>query len=160
MKQLFTIMMICLVLFSTGQKKYAVLICGETPTNTRIGCWNPPAPSGDEDEFWNDTFLMWEMLIELGYADENIFVFFGMSNQDWSTSHHQFVPDRYDANDKHQYIGEITDYQASESVIVDFFNSLANGNPQQGIPQLTENDFLLVWTFQPWFSNIARAIKT
>ncbi|MEN8226031.1 MAG: hypothetical protein ABFS05_11805 [Bacteroidota bacterium] len=69
-----------------------MLICGETPASggTDQLSWhlaNPTTPPDpDYDEFWNDTYLMWKMLIEMGYENENIYVIFGGQGQaeDWS----------------------------------------------------------------------------
>lgn len=161
------------VLFTTtinAQQKYAVLICGETPTGGGTGTsWEIANPQQtddpDYDEFWNDTYLMWEMLIEKGYDNDNIFVLFNDTPEDWSDPLllHD-VANRYNPrwqypliidNDEH-----IADYGATEANVTMVLNGLANGNIWQGIPQLTENDFLFVWAFShggittPGHSNI------
>ena len=40
---------------------------------------------------------------------------------------------------------KITDYAANSSSVIDLFNNLLNGT--NGIPRVTSNDFLFVWTF-------------
>ncbi len=69
---------------ANAQEKYAVLITGDyaatgIPTNEQ---WNQGQDRGGNgfDEFWNDTFLMWEMLQEKGYSPENIYVLFADGN--------------------------------------------------------------------------------
>jgi len=147
------------ILLSTtinAQKKYAVLICGETPagggTDNSWKTANPqPTDDPDYDEFWNDTYLMWEMLIEKGYDNNNIFVLFSGTGVDWSSDPQHDVAYRYNPREWHYYIiypdEHITDYGATEANVIMVLNGLANGNVSQGIPQLTENDFLFVWAF-------------
>ncbi len=57
---------------ANGQEKYAVLITGDyaatgIPASEQ---WNHGQDRGVNgfDEFWNDTFLMWEMLQDKGYS--------------------------------------------------------------------------------------------
>ena len=50
-------------------ENYAVLITGDTPDGDASGTktWNGGnADPNGYDEFWNDTFLMWEMLWQHG----------------------------------------------------------------------------------------------
>jgi hypothetical protein len=85
-----------------SQQKYAVLICGQKPTeyytaNAETG-WGDP---GDtiKNEFWNDTYLMWEMLVfEKGYSDKNVFVLFANGNDYYIND----IANRYNAEVRHE----------------------------------------------------------
>ncbi len=131
----------------TAQEKYAVLITGDYAAASRsyTTLWNNGVGiSGNGysygfDEFWNDTYLMWEMLINRGYSNENIIVLFA-DGEDFYKDH-SWVDERYRPND-----GKIvTDYDATIGNVQMVFNGLANGT--HGMPQVTSNDFLFVWTF-------------
>jgi hypothetical protein len=71
---------------ANAQEKYAVLITGDYAA-TSYGVplsdqWNGGQGKSTYgfDEFWNDTFLMWEMLQEKGYSQDNIIVLFADGN--------------------------------------------------------------------------------
>jgi len=75
------ILLLVLIGTSHAQKKYAVLIAGDyTPDDIQIpetDQWNEAEDMGPYgyDEFWNDTYLMWEMLVfEKYFEDENVYV--------------------------------------------------------------------------------------
>ena len=126
-------------------ESYAVLITGDTPTGQSSSPknWNDGVGrSSGFDEFWNDTYMIWEMLYEYGFKDENIYVLYGNGND-------ENTYERYDVYFQHPEIPDhhITDYPANFQDVENIFNWLANGNPSEGIPQMTEEDFLFVWTF-------------
>ena len=135
------------------------MICGETPTYDPDGggtynkSWHiaNPDPQNDYDEFWNDIYLFWELLIEKGYDNDNIFVLFGnqATPEDWSHYEEHNVALRYNPRERHPLIigdlEHITDFQATEGNVNMIFNGLATGNSAQGISQLSENNFLFVW---------------
>lgn len=59
------------------QEKYAILINRYTPYDTDSELSYSFNLSGEYAyEFWNDIYLMWEMLFEKGFEDDNIFVCF------------------------------------------------------------------------------------
>jgi hypothetical protein len=131
----------------SAQEKYAVLITGPYSV---VGIppeeqWNNGEGKGPDElyyEFWNDTYLMWEMLVtKKGYSDENVFVLFA-DGIDFPVSH-SWVNIRYSA-EKYS-LDHITDYSATIANVQAVFNGLRTG--QNGFPQITENDFLFVWTF-------------
>ncbi len=133
-----TSLIICLLMISSIQAEfYAVLITGDTPQGEAAGpkTWQGGQDLPGFDEFWNDTFLMWEMLWQYGWKDENIFVLFG-NGQDW-----QFVNPRYWGNQYYEEWGieHITDDGAYYQDVVDIFNYL------DGV--MTDSDELFVWTF-------------
>ncbi len=91
-------------------------------------------------EFWYDTYLMWEMLVfEEGYSDENVYILFA----DGIDFTFEGMDDRYSAYTSGY--DHITDYYASKANLENVFEGLATGS--NGFPQLTEDDFLFVWTF-------------
>jgi len=158
------IIFILLILISSmlfSAEKYAVLITGDYADSLRAnydGSW-AIANGYDRDrppmqEFWNDTFLMWEMLvIEKGYSDENVFVLFaggldypndpGAAPPAWWADRYNprvLYPDFINPID-----GHITDYAATITNVNNVFNGLANGTGE--LPQLQDDDFLFCWIF-------------
>jgi len=129
-----------------GAEKYAVLITADYADyrGNFQGSW-AQANGNDTrfpmEEFWHDTFLMWELLRNKGYSDENIFVLFA-DGQDFQDS---YIIDggRYVVSEQNP----ITDYRANLANVEMVLQGLANGNPQENIPQLQEDDFLTIWTF-------------
>jgi hypothetical protein len=89
-------------------------------------------------EFWHDLFLMWETLYKMGIKDENIFVFYEDGDNVTGLDY------RYDFT-KYQGINGIVDYNANRLTILDFLEDMEYG--ENGAPELTENDFLFIWTF-------------
>ncbi len=150
------IMTLIFSISSNAQEKYAVLVCGNIPYYVPPGgSWaqaNPPEDNNDLDEFWNDIYLYWKMLIENGYKNENIFVLFNgesVQDKDWSADFSHDVSKQYNPRKQYQPIiqdGNITDYAATESNLNMLLEGMATGNIS-GITQLTEDDFLFVWTF-------------
>jgi hypothetical protein len=126
-----------------AQEKYAILITGESAgedANTD-GSWIANNNKSTWDEFWNDTYLMWEMLVfDKGYADENVFVLY--ANGIDYTYPEQTI--RYKAENHIGYT-QITDMSAIKENVEAVFNGLSTGNG--GFPQLFEDDFLYVFTF-------------
>ena len=131
------------VYFTIGQDKYAILISGEYDQDNisypSTEQWNNGNLQGSDvfDEFWNDTYLMWEMLIRdksLGgkeFLDQNVHVLFANSfdyifeGQD----------ERYTA--EHNNYLNVTDDFGTYSSINNKFTQLAT--------TITEDDFLFVW---------------
>ncbi len=134
----------------TAQEKYAVLITGDLAAkNIPIELqWNNGKDSLVE-AFWHDTYLMWEMLIKpidqggKGFSDKNVIVLFADGIDYPNTEAGDWVDGRY-RPEQHDY-DHITDYAADSANVDSVFQGLANG--KNGFPQLTEDDFLVVWTF-------------
>ena len=128
---------------SNAQEKYAVLITGDyaaagIPQEQQ---WDPGGDS-PKVEFWYDTYLIWEMLVfEKGYSNENVFVLFA-DGVDYSIVNPN-IWERYTA--AYHGLDYITNYSATITNVEDVFNGLATGTG--GFPQVTEDDFLFVWTF-------------
>ncbi len=142
------LILISSMLFSA--EKYAVLITGDYADDRGNfdGSWAKANNiTGDDprafEEFWHDTFLMWEMLLDKGYSDNNIYVLFA-DGQDFQP---QWILDgeRYVVPG----IEPMTDYAATRENFEMVFNGLAYGNQQEDIPQLQDDDFLTIWTFVP-----------
>jgi hypothetical protein len=134
-----------------AQKRVAVFIVGDytgygIPQNEQ---WNDGNMGGGTEygEFWNDTYLNWEYLCDepnkpnLGYYNDFIFVLFA-NGQDYQ-------PPGY-ANRYKLDLGEfLVDEEASSQNVTTLLTGLVTGNGSIGgdaIPQLTDDDFLYIWT--------------
>jgi len=106
--------------------KYAVLICGDVATHWGF------------DEFWGDVVLMREVLLKNGFLPEHVFVLYG-DGVDFSH------PSR--TNPRYIPSTPITNFAATTTNVQTVMNGLASGDPIHGIPQMTADDFLYVWTF-------------
>jgi len=142
---LIAFILISIMLF--GAEKYAVLITGDyaDERGNFEGSW--AIANGNNrtrrsmEEFWNDTFLEWEMLINKGYSNENIFVLFA-NGVDFQPQYiiddgRYMVPENY---------APMTDYSATKENVEMVLQGFANGNQEEGIPQLQSDDFLIIWT--------------
>ena len=138
MKKFFFLFVILLLTVSSAfaQKKYAVLIVGDLSvkgTNIPSSELWRGGGTGEMDEFWNDTYLMWEMLQNKGFHPDSIFVLFG---------------DGHDRHPLHRYNPGsviVTDASATVANVQALFEDLRYG--AHGRPQITEDDFLFVWIF-------------
>ena len=121
--------MLGITLTTIAQEKYAVLICGKNPVEEEYIIamaetgWADP---GDtiRNEFWNDTFLMWEMLVyKKDYDNDNVFVLY-YDGYDYDV---QGLADRYNAEVIHNEYYPITDYSATKANLENVFTGLATG---------------------------------
>ncbi len=141
MKVFKVLILILITINVIGQEKYAVIIEPFNPENADEGSYAMNQPGIAKYEFWNDIYLMWEMLYDRGFEDENIFVCY-YDGEDFT---------KYGYNERYTaaYNGgllHITDYPGDEEDIIDMvFTGLADGS--NGFPQTTEDDFLVVYTF-------------
>ncbi len=140
------ILIVLAALFTTigavnAQQKYALLIAGDYKPGTEIPNnhkWNNGADMDmvkGYDEFWNDTYLMWELLYNdpiTGYSNENIEVLFA-GGIDY-TFEGQY--DRYKSLPNYPTIPSITDGAATKTNIITALDDLANIN---------EEDYLFIW---------------
>ena len=141
-KRFFTVAIVAL--FATmgtlsAQEKYAILIGGNMnpdaqyiPTSQQ---WNGGNGAGQYgfDEFWNDTYLMWEMLVfTKEFTDANVHVLFGEGDD--FTFYGQ--DERYTAGYHYSYEA-VTDDSSTYYAISTTFSNLAS--------TITEDDFLFVW---------------
>ncbi|MCD4697147.1 MAG: hypothetical protein K8S16_13000 [Bacteroidales bacterium] len=140
--------LLCFSQMLSAQEKYAILISGDRPDRE-------PSPPGYELynlwwASWNDTYLMWEMLVyEKGYDNDNVFVLFA-DGYDWSLTLDHDIAERYDAQVSHYedfpgQFDQFTDDAATLANVQNLFQDLANGTG--GLPQITEDDFLFIWLY-------------
>ena len=116
--------------------KYAVLISGDR------------AESG-YDEFWNDVVLIREMLLANNFEDQNIFILYADGNDfvNANRTYARYDPVAINRSPRAHRPASFTDYPATKAEVQAVFDGLANGDNNRGIPKMTENDFLFVWTF-------------
>jgi len=127
-----------------AQKRVAVLIVGDyTGSGVPVqNQWNDGNMGGGTvwDEFWNDTYLLWEYLYSnqltggIGYFNDYIYVYFYNGNNFVSQNPNYIVPQNT----------TFTDAAATTGNVEDLFDGLATGTG--GFPQLTSDDFLFIWT--------------
>jgi len=120
---------------ASAAEKYAVLITGDYAVKDKGNFGSNPNRA-----FWDDTYLMWETLMDKGYKNENIFVIFAGGQDFPQTPQGGFVDLRYRPN-KPEYgnLDHITDYSATKANVQAVFNQLQSKS--------TTDDFLFVWTF-------------
>ncbi len=132
-----------IVLFSLNpvlsQEKYAVIITGDyAATNGTWAIVNGEGRSAME-EFWNDTYMMWELLHDMGYSYDNIYVLFA-NGEDYTFTGQDI---RYKAANHDQ--NYVTDLAATKGNVLEVLTGLADGS--NDYPILTEDDFLYIFTF-------------
>jgi hypothetical protein len=153
MKTKLLILMILVFLGLTGsilaQEKYAILISGDRPDVEYTPWWQGPLYNIQWGS-WNDTYLMWEMLVyEKGYRNENVFVLWADGIDWWKDPLYPGAP-RYNPHAMHgddfpNPGDQITDYSATVQNVNAIFQNLTTG--QNGLPQITADDFLFVWVY-------------
>ncbi len=146
LKKVFAVVLVAL--FATmgtlvAQEKYAIIIGGNMNPDTTIPAteqWNGgngAHPQHGFNEFWNDAYLAWEMLITdvkpfgKGYTVDNVHVLF----DDGDDFTFYLQDPRYQAGENGHY--EVVDENANETTIINTFGDLAT--------TITEDDFLFVW---------------
>jgi hypothetical protein len=85
--------------------------------------------------------MLFNMLLRQGYEEENIYVLYG-EGFDYDPPGIT-MPAIY----LHPLNGQITDYPADREHLETVLSGLARGNQELGIPQLNDDDFLFIWTF-------------
>jgi hypothetical protein len=131
-----------------SQEKYAILISGDRPD---MELYSPPWELFNiQWGSWNDTYLMWEMLVyEKGYDNDNVFVLWADGIDWWKDQNYpgatRYNPHFMHPDDFQNPNDQITDDAATLQNVEDYFNNLATG--ENGFPQITEDDFLFIWTY-------------
>jgi len=127
-----------------SQEKYAILISGDRPDYIYPGIMLEEGGKMWKGS-WNDTYLMWEMLVyKKGYDNDNVFVLWA-DGTDWSITKNHNIAVEYDPQQDHpdDFIlysnDQITDYSATLVNVNSVFANLAQ--------QLTQDDFLFVWVY-------------
>lgn len=142
-KCVLSLVLLFLVVQFFAAEKYAVLITGQAADHGNpSGSWALANPDRTRHpEFWYDTAMLFNMLIRQGYEEDNIFVLYG-------EGHDYDPPDiTMPAIYLHPLNGQITDYRADREHVDAVLNGLSQGNHDMGIPQLDDEDFLFIWTF-------------
>ncbi len=123
-----------------AQEKYAIIIGGNMNPGSSIPAveqWNGGIgahPIYGFDEFWNDAYLAWEMLVfDKDYADENVHVLFD-DGDDYTFDNQD---NRYKGIKHGIQYEVITDANTNKATIDDKFEELAL--------TITVDDFLFVW---------------
>jgi hypothetical protein len=145
---------------ATAQEKYAVLICGKEvhmnqSVDSSLVAYTGTSGFYHWTEFWAEIYNTWEMLVlpidsgGMGFYNDKVFVLYA-DGIDFSIVASDWIADKYNAQIMHPNIipypnGKITDYSATLENVEMVFNGLATG--QDNFPQLTQDDFLFVWTF-------------
>ena len=126
------ILIISLALISSAfaQNKYAVLITGDPKPRGNVPPGEQwPGGDGENNEFWNDTFLFHEMLVtKFNYSEQNVHVLYAGGSA--------YNPLGYPA----RYVsGNFVDDASSTGNVMQAFQSLQS--------TMNEHDFLFVWVF-------------
>lgn len=132
----------CLSFALDAQNKYAVLITGDysaeyIPQRSRWNQCDDEESRRPMQEFWNDTYLMWELLKKKGYSEDNIFVLFADGND--------FIFDGQCPRYRPPIGVTVTDNSATIENVTNLFTGFQDGT--SGMPILTNDDFLFVWVF-------------
>ncbi len=120
-----------------SQERYAVIITGESAGSdaNESGSWISNSDKTTWDEFWNDTYLIWETLvIDFEYNDDNVFVIYA-DGEDYSFQGQNI---RYKAANHVGYT-QITDYAATKNNIDLIFQGLENGT--NGFPIIDDDEY-------------------
>ena len=131
-----------------------VVICGDTPSGGSKSekSWkDPDDPKRAYDEFWNDTYLMWELAYvkggfperKAGASEDHIHVLYGYGSDFISGSY------RYRPSWVSEDINSVTDYSAYYGDVANIFDWLANGHDFEDwyLPAMSNYDELFTWTF-------------
>lgn len=123
----------CMQSPAQSPQKFAVIITGDSPGDGYQGQF--AIPNSDYDEFWNDTYLMWEMLVtKFGFNNDKVFVLYA-TGDDYASQNPRYTV----SNSGIPGLTKITDFSASKSHVEEVLGGLAT--------QLTNDDFLFVFTF-------------
>ena len=124
----------------TAQEKYAVIITGNMNPGSTISNteqWNGGQGGSLDygfDEFWNDTYLMWEALVfDKEFEDANVQVLFGNGTDFTFDDQHP----RYKGITHGGQYATVTDGSSNYQTINSTFTDLAS--------TVTEDDFLFVF---------------
>jgi len=143
LKKVFAVVMVALFATlgtTTAQEKYAVIIAGNMNPGSTIPDteqWNGGQGGSLEygfDEFWNDSYLNWEMLVfDKDYTDANVNVLFG-AGVDFTFDQQDI---RYKGINHGWQYEVVTDANSYKQTINTIFTNLASS--------ITADDFLFVW---------------
>jgi len=140
------------LLVNTGiaQKKYAILFGGEDngdPNNPML-MFKSGQSFNQQEAVWNDTYLMWELLINKGFENDNIYVLYQIGIDLPRTL--MTVQARYDPLQVYPEIvpnpaSMITDKPATEKYLTEILNNLKKGKNKA--QKLGPTDSLYIWFY-------------
>jgi len=136
-KLIISTLLLLAAISATAAEKYAVLITGDY---AKTGSYNNGTgdKNGRMEEFWFDTYLMYEQLRLRGYSDENIYVLFADGVDYQNTAAGVDIANRYKPFEQFG-LDHISDMPATLRNVDGVFSQLKS--------KCTDNDFLFVWTF-------------
>ena len=128
-----------------AQHKYALIFGSHDDGDSKQMLYSER--SGNQQEaIWNDSYLMWELLLEKDFTNENIYFLYDQG-QDYVRTPNSNVFDRYDPRVKHDSIidpdvGVLTDMSANKANMQAVLTGFQTGS--NGFPKLNPEDFLVV----------------
>ena len=140
----------------TAQQKYAVIFGSEHKPDTAdvlskyvLYSEKDTSDIRQQEAVWNDSYLMWELLLEKGFSNDNIF-FLYHKGKDFVRDHLGLLNDRYDPRVEHADIidsedGVLSDGQSTEQDLFDVLDSLKTGTGSY--PKITKDDFLVLFFY-------------
>lgn len=109
---------------------YAVIIEGDVPAGASYS------------EFWSDPVQMFRLLLEFGYAEDNIHVLYG-EGHDETTFACEY------------YREQMVDWAAYKQDVRNIFTWMKDGNAGEGVARVTADDFVFLFTFDHGSGNAA-----
>ena len=128
-----------------AQHKYALIFGSHDDGDSKQMLYSER--SGNQQEaVWNDSYLMWELLLEKGFKNDSVFFLYD-DGDDFTISHPGIVYDSiYDPRVKHNDIigqdEQVTDMSASKANMQAVLTGFQTGS--NGFPKLNPEDFLVV----------------
>ncbi len=141
---LFTILFL-FVNSGIAQKKYAILFGGEhRADNDTPLLYSERKDISMQESIWNDTYLMWELLINKGFDNDDIIVLYHVGD-DYIREHPNVLDVRYDPRIQHSDIidpqnGQISDMASTKASLQSAINTIINEN-------LNPEDLLVFFTY-------------
>ncbi|MBU4486792.1 MAG: hypothetical protein KKD38_07665, partial [Candidatus Delongbacteria bacterium] len=154
-KILFVFLLFSIVNVIVSAEKYAVLITGDyaaknVPSALRWDTYQEADPTkpGPMECFWNDTYLVWEMLINMGYDNDKIFVLFANGTDYWKVAADAGTPIAERYTPQHIF-PDSTDFQITKNYLTNGAATKDNIGliAQELKDEMHDDDFLFVWTF-------------
>ncbi len=148
MKKLSILFLILFLLVNSGiaQKKYAILFGGEDqkdPDNPMFA-FKSGQSFNQQEAVWNDTYLMWELLINKGFDNDDIIVLYHTGNDYVRTPDGSNLDQRYDPQQEHSDLfplptDHLTKMASTKSNLYSAINTIKN--------KVNEEDFLVLLTY-------------
>lgn len=130
---------------SIAQKRYAILFGGENHKDNETSLYYAGTKSDldQQEAIWNDTYLMWELLINKGFSNSDIIVLYHLGD-DYVIEHPNILNQRYDPQIAHDDLfpystDHLTKMASTKSNLQNAINIIKN--------KITEDDFLVLFTY-------------